>query len=113
MKAQKIFGMILAAGIIGTAFTNANAQGSTGPVEMQGALYAQNDAGNQAVDGSNPGGSQRYEQPAVQMNSLQGSGSGAGMSGASGSGAKDARSNTRSADTCVGPASFCNIYFGS
>jgi hypothetical protein len=88
MNMRNIVGVVLVAGIFGAVVTDANAQGKD-RTEVQ------------------------QQQPQDPMNSMQDSGTGSGSSGTHASGAKDTPANPSSSDGCVGPVSFCNIYFGS
>jgi hypothetical protein len=122
MKVRNILGSILTAAICGAAVTDAGAQGKTRAEVRQELIDAENHGLNLVTDSSYPDVSPIYQQRLDQMNSVQGSGTGAGSSGTSASGtsasgAKNVPPNSPrspgSTDDCVGPVSFCNIYFGS
>jgi hypothetical protein len=88
MNVRNIMGAIMVAGIFGAVIADANAQGVT----------------REEV---------KHEQRRAQMNSVQDSVAGGGSSATDESGTKDGHPNPSSSDSCVGPVSFCNIYFGS
>ncbi|MCP3709809.1 DUF4148 domain-containing protein [Paraburkholderia sp. CNPSo 3274] len=113
MNVRKIMGVILVAGICGAVVTDANAQGRTRAEARQELIDAENHGLNLVTDTSYPDVSPIYQQRPAQMNAMQDSGTGAGSSGTNESGTKETPPKPSSSDSCVGPVSFCNIYFGS
>ncbi|MEX3994088.1 DUF4148 domain-containing protein [Paraburkholderia sp. EG286A] len=113
MNARKIMGVFLVAGICGAVVTDANAQGRTRAEVRQELIDAENHGLSLVTDASYPDVSPINQQRLAQMNSLQNSGTGTGSSGTTDSGTKDVPPQPPSSDSCVGPVSFCNIYFGS
>ncbi|WP_081772037.1 DUF4148 domain-containing protein [Paraburkholderia nodosa] len=113
MNVRKIMGVILVAGICGAVVTDANAHEKTRAEVRQELIDAENHGLNLVTDTSYPDASPIYQQRQAQMNAMQDSGTGAGSSGTSESGRKETPPKPSSSDSCVGPVSFCNIYFGS
>lgn len=93
---------------------NASAQGKTRAEVRQELIDAQNNGLNYVTNASYPDVSPIYEQQVERLQMLH-SGSGPATSGTSDAGQKaDVPMDTsRAKDDCVGPAGFCNPYFGS
>lgn len=105
--------MVLAISSAGLS-ANASAQGETRAEVRQELIDAQNNGLNFVTDASYPDVSPIYEQQVDRLRMLH-SGSGPTIAGTSEAGQRaDVPMNTsRAKDDCVGPAGFCNPYFGS
>jgi hypothetical protein len=99
-----------------TFFTHAFAQEQTRAEVRQELVQAENNGSRFIADASyedaDPG---NQDLVTPQQAQHSGSGEGAGMSGANQSGRRTTRPDTSSGkqQACVGPESFCNLYFGS
>jgi hypothetical protein len=113
MKLRHVVSMVLAATVCATVVNDASAQEKTRAQVRQELIDAENHGLRLVTDTSYPDINPIYQQRAMQMNAEHASGSGPEMSGTSGEGRKTAPDMTKSKDACVGPVSFCNIYFGS
>lgn len=121
MKIRKI-GYALLMSCTSLAFVAAaNAQGLTREQVRQQLIEAQQNGSAYVTDSSYPEVSPLYRQQVAQqrVKQAQDSGMGPQMDGSTQSGtramppAASAHPSTETHDACVGPASFCNIYFGS
>lgn len=99
------------------AATNASAQEKTRAEVRQELIQAENNGLQFVTDASYPDVDPIYARQVARMKAQNDSGIGAGMSGASAAGHPVAAhapvDGTSIADECVGPASFCDLYFGS
>ena len=93
---------------------NASSQGKTRAEVRQKLIDAQNNGLNFVTDASYPDLSPVYQQQAARLKMPHG-GTGSATSGTSDAGQKAdvPMDNTHAKDDCVGPAGFCNPYFGS
>jgi hypothetical protein len=93
---------------------NASAQGKTRAEVRQELIDAQNNGLNFVTDASYPDVSPVYQQQVARLK-MRHSGTGSATSGTSDAGRKAdvPMDNTHAKDDCVGPAGFCNPYFGS
>jgi hypothetical protein len=94
--------------------TNASAQGKTRAEVRQELIDAQNNGLNFVTDTSYPDVNPIYRQQVERLKMLR-SGGGTATAGTSDAGRKNdvPTGTTRAKDDCVGPAGFCNPYFGS
>src|SRR5689334_3146240 len=94
--------------------TNASAQEKTRAEVRQELIDAQNNGLNFVTDASYPDVSPVYQNQVAHLKMLH-SGSGPATSGASDAGRKTKAptDSSHAKDDCVGPAGFCNPYFGS
>ena len=114
MKMPQVL-MVLTLAVSFTALsTNAAAQGKTRAEVRQELIDAQNNGLNFVTDTSYPDVNPIYRQQVERLKMLH-SGSGTVTAGTSDAGRKvDVPTDTTGAkDECVGPAGFCNPYFGS
>jgi hypothetical protein len=114
MKIRNIF-LVLALAVSSAAMTtNASAQQKTRAEVRQELIDAQNNGLNFVTDTSYPDVSPIYQQEVEHLKMLH-SGSGPATSGTSNAGPKAnfPMPNKVVEDNCVGPVSFCNLYFGS
>ena len=88
------------------AVTNASAQEKTRAEVRQELIQAESNGSRFVTDTSYPAINPIFAAQAARVQTESDSGVGADMRGASGTG-------HRSATTCVGPVSFCTLYFGS
>jgi uncharacterized protein DUF4148 len=98
-----------------TVFTNAFAQEKTRAEVRQELIQAENNGSRFVSETSYPDVAPIYQvQVARQKAEHPDSGEGAGLSGTTQSGHTAMPDGASSKpETCVGPVSFCNIYFGS
>ena len=97
------------------SITNASAHEKTRAEVRQELIDAQNNGLNFVTDASYPDVSRVYQNQVEHQKMLH-SGSGPATSGASDAGRKTdvpMDSSSHGKDDCVGPAGFCNPYFGS
>ncbi|HEY2021625.1 DUF4148 domain-containing protein [Paraburkholderia sp.] len=97
------------------SITHASAQEKTRAEVRQELIDAQNNGLNFVTDASYPDVSRVYQSQVEHLKMLH-SGSGPATSGASDAGRKPEApmdSGRHAKDDCVGPAGFCNPYFGS
>ncbi|MFL9873161.1 DUF4148 domain-containing protein [Paraburkholderia megapolitana] len=94
-------------------FTNAFAQEKTRAEVRQELIQAENDGLRFVTDASYPDVSPIYAHQVAQMKAQDTSGVGAAASGASSSGTRAPMSSANHSASCVGPVSFCSLYFGS
>jgi hypothetical protein len=113
MKLRHILSVVLAVGACATTLNHANAQEKTRAQVRQELIDAENHGLRLVTDASYPDISPIYRQSATQMKDQRDSGKGPEMSGTSAEGRRKAPDMPGSKDPCVGPVSFCNIYFGS
>ena len=109
------FILTLALAISSAALTaNASAQGKTRAEVRQELIDAQNNGLNFVTDASYPDVSPIYQQQVERLKMLH-SGSGPATSSTSDAGQKAdvPMDKSHAKDDCVGPAGFCNPYFGS
>jgi len=111
MQLRHILSVVLAASACAAALNDANAQGKTRP-EVRHELI-DSEGLHLVTDASYPDVSPTDQQPATQMKDQRDSGRGPETSGTSAAGRKKVPGAPGSEDDCVGPVSFCNIYFGS
>jgi hypothetical protein len=114
MQTRK-FLLVLALAISSAALTaNASAQGKTRAEVRQELIDAQNNGLNFVTDASYPDVNPIYQQQVARLRMRHG-GSGPATSSTSDAGQKTdvPMDNSHAKDDCVGPAGFCNPYFGS
>jgi hypothetical protein len=98
----------------GTSLTiGASAQGLTRAQVRQELIDAQHNGLNLVTDASYPVVSPSLEKQAEWQRRQSGSGVGAAATGMSESGRGARQLSPSGSSTCVGPASFCNVYSGS
>ncbi|MFC0400293.1 DUF4148 domain-containing protein [Paraburkholderia rhizosphaerae] len=99
-----------------TVFTNAFAQETTRAEVRQELIQAENNGSRFVSNTSYPDVAPIFENQVARLKAQHAdSGEGPAMSGTSQSGHRIAMPGSTSSkpQTCVGPVSFCNIYFGS
>ncbi|RKP50788.1 DUF4148 domain-containing protein [Trinickia fusca] len=111
-KRTVIISLMLCAGA-GIA-TRAPAQEKTRAQVRQELIEAEHDGLNLVTDTSYPAVAPIFEQQAARLKQQKGdSGMGAPMTGASDAGRIEHETPPSDPPACVGPASFCDLYFGS
>lgn len=107
------FALILTVSSV-ASITNASAQEKTRAEVRQELIDAQNNGLNFVTDASYPDVSPIYQNQVAHLKMLH-SGSGPATSSASDAGRKTTApmDDSHAKDDCVGPAGFCNPYFGS
>ncbi|HEY3599386.1 MAG TPA: DUF4148 domain-containing protein [Paraburkholderia sp.] len=115
MKTLAMLTMSVAVLASTTVFSNAFAQERTRAEVQQELVQAENNGSRLVTETSYPDVSPIYQQQVAQLKAEHaGSGRGAGMSGSSVSGQRAPMpSGMGNANSCVGPVSYCNLYFGS
>ncbi len=102
------------AAVVSTGFaTNAFAQEKTRAEVRQELIQAEQNGSQFVTDASYPDVAPIYQQQVAQQKSAQES-VGAGMSGTHAAGSRiPATGATAGMSSCVGPVSYCTVYFGS
>lgn len=117
MQLRKFIGIAMLSGISAICVDAAHAQGLTRAQVRQQLIEAQQNGLEYVTDASYPDVSRVYQYRLQQMRAKHaddgGFGPQTGGSAESGAAAMPAHAKSASHDDCVGPASFCNIYFGS
>ncbi len=115
MKTLAMLTMSVAVLASTSVFSNAFAQEKTRAEVRQELIQAENNGLRFVTDASYPDVSPIYEQQVAQLKAEHGdSDVGADMSGSNASGHRAPMpGNTTRSQACVGPVSYCNLYFGS
>ncbi|HEY4296653.1 MAG TPA: DUF4148 domain-containing protein [Paraburkholderia sp.] len=114
MQLRKFIGIVMLSGISAIGVDAAHAQGLTRAQVQQQLIEAQHNGLEYVADASYPDVSRVYQYRVQQMRADDGGfGPQTGSSAESGAAAMPAHGKSASHDDCVGPASFCNVYFGS
>ncbi|MFM0741355.1 DUF4148 domain-containing protein [Paraburkholderia xenovorans] len=95
------------------AMTNASAQGKTRAEVRQELIQAENNGSRFVTDSSYPEINPIFAQQAAQAKQQSDTGVGSGMSGSSAAGQRVPSPGSIDSSSCVGPMSFCSLYFGS
>jgi hypothetical protein len=121
MAARRIAGIVLLFCASFASLTLANAKGLTREQVVQQLIAAQQDGSMYVTDASYPDVSPIYRRQVDQQRAMHARNSGIGPQSSgttesgnvSGSLAMSSNTDPASHDNCIGPVSFCNIYFGN
>ena len=113
MKKLSLIAMSFVAIASSGVFTNAFAQEKTRAEVRQELIQAENNGLRFVTDASYPDVSPVFAHEVAQMKAQDTSGVGTAVSGASSSGTRAPMSGANQSASCVGPVSFCSLYFGS
>ncbi len=113
MKKLAVFTVSVLALASSGVFTSAFAQEKTRAEVRQELVQAENNGSRFVTDASYPDVSPIYQQQVARLQQQSDTGVGADTQGSSASGHRGVMQGKTDNQQCVGPVSFCNLYFGS